>query len=304
MNVLVGPVHLGDVHQTLDARLDLDERAVVGDVGDLAEQARAFRIATGDIHPRIVAELLQAERHAIALAVVAQHLRLDFVADLEDFARMLDAPPGDIGDVQQAVDAAEVHERAVVGEVLDDTLDDLAFLEVREQRLALGRHFLLDHRAARYHDVVALAIDLDNFEFELFALEVAGVTHRTHIDERAGQEGADAFNGDGVTALDLAGHDAGHNRLVCECLLEILPGFDTLRFFARELGLAGFVGHVLDHHLDGVADLHGQLAAGIAELVGGDDTFGLQAGIDDNDFVIDVNHFTFDKLTLFQVNRV
>ena len=44
MNVLVGPVHLGDVPQTLDARLDLDERAVVGDVGDLAEQARAFRM--------------------------------------------------------------------------------------------------------------------------------------------------------------------------------------------------------------------------------------------------------------------
>jgi hypothetical protein len=29
------------VHQAFDARLDLDERAVVGDVGDLAEQARA-----------------------------------------------------------------------------------------------------------------------------------------------------------------------------------------------------------------------------------------------------------------------
>ena len=41
VDVLVGPVHLGDVHQALDARLDLDERAVVGDVGDLAEQARA-----------------------------------------------------------------------------------------------------------------------------------------------------------------------------------------------------------------------------------------------------------------------
>ena len=41
-DVLVGPVHLGDVHQAFDARLDLDEGAVVGDVGDLAEQARAL----------------------------------------------------------------------------------------------------------------------------------------------------------------------------------------------------------------------------------------------------------------------
>jgi hypothetical protein len=41
MDVLVGPVHLGDVHQTLDALFDLDEAAVVGDVGDLAEDAGA-----------------------------------------------------------------------------------------------------------------------------------------------------------------------------------------------------------------------------------------------------------------------
>ena len=44
-DVLVGPVHFGDVHQAFDAGLDLDERAVVGDVGDLAEQARAVRVA-------------------------------------------------------------------------------------------------------------------------------------------------------------------------------------------------------------------------------------------------------------------
>ena len=38
VDVLVGPVHLRDVHQALDALLDLDEAAVVGDVRDLAEQ--------------------------------------------------------------------------------------------------------------------------------------------------------------------------------------------------------------------------------------------------------------------------
>ena len=41
-------------------RLDLDERAVVGEVGDLAEQARALRVAPRDADPRILAELLQA----------------------------------------------------------------------------------------------------------------------------------------------------------------------------------------------------------------------------------------------------
>jgi hypothetical protein len=39
VDVLVGPIHFRDVHQAFDARLDLDEAAVIGDVGNLAEQA-------------------------------------------------------------------------------------------------------------------------------------------------------------------------------------------------------------------------------------------------------------------------
>ena len=50
---------------------------------------------------------------------------------------MTHALPRHVGDVQQAVDAAEVDERAVLGEVLDDALDDRAFLQALEQLFAL-----------------------------------------------------------------------------------------------------------------------------------------------------------------------
>ena len=36
VDVLLGPAHLGDVDQALDARLELDERAIFGDVGHAA----------------------------------------------------------------------------------------------------------------------------------------------------------------------------------------------------------------------------------------------------------------------------
>ena len=65
VDVLVGPVHFGHVHQAFDAVFDLDERAVVGDVRDLAEQARARRVAARDVLPRILAELLEAQRNAV-----------------------------------------------------------------------------------------------------------------------------------------------------------------------------------------------------------------------------------------------
>src|SRR5690606_15426187 len=69
VHVLVGPIHLGDVNQTLDALLDLDESAVVGDVGHAAHDPAAFRITGGDGLPRVLAQLLQAQRDAVALAV-------------------------------------------------------------------------------------------------------------------------------------------------------------------------------------------------------------------------------------------
>ncbi len=56
--------------------------------------------------------------------------------DLDDFARAADAVPGHVGDVQQAVDAAEVHEGAELGDVLHDAHADLA-------RFDLGHELLL-----------------------------------------------------------------------------------------------------------------------------------------------------------------
>src|SRR5690606_17454556 len=153
-DVLVGPVHLGHVHQALDARLDLDERAVVGDVGDLAEDAGVGRVAAADVVPRILAQLLQAEADAVALAVVLEHADVQLLADFHHLGRMAHALPGHVGDVQQAVDAAQVHERAVVGEVLDHALEHGTLDQLLEQRLALLGVLALDHRAARDHDVV------------------------------------------------------------------------------------------------------------------------------------------------------
>ena len=37
INVLVGPIHFGDVHQAFNTGFDFNEGTVVGDVGDLAE---------------------------------------------------------------------------------------------------------------------------------------------------------------------------------------------------------------------------------------------------------------------------
>src|SRR5262249_125212 len=138
------PGHLGDVDQSLDAVLELHEGAVGHDVDDLALVLAADRVARLDAFPRGGAALLQAERDALAVLVDAPDAHLDLLVELDHLARVVDAAPRHVRDVEQAVDAAEVDEHAEVGDVLDDALADLAVLDVGEQRLLLLLALLLE----------------------------------------------------------------------------------------------------------------------------------------------------------------
>ena len=96
---------------------------------------------------------------------------------------MLDPFPRHVRDVQQAVDPTEIDKCAVIGEVLDDPLDDLAFLETFQQLFAFGAELLLDDGATRDNDVVTAAVEFDDFEFEVLAFEISRVPNRPNIDQ-------------------------------------------------------------------------------------------------------------------------
>src|SRR5689334_441417 len=182
------PRHLGDVDEALDALLELDEGAVVLERDDLAADDRAGHVLLGGAAPRILGDLLEAQRDALGVGVELQHLHAHVVADLEQLARVVDPAPAHVGDVQEAVDTAEVDERTVLGEVLDDTLDDLAFLQALERRLLEGRALLLEQHATRQHDVAALLVELDDLELEVLAKERVEVANRAQVYLRTGEE--------------------------------------------------------------------------------------------------------------------
>src|SRR5580692_12937646 len=182
MHILLGPRHFRDVDQAFDARLQFDERAVVGDVGDAAGKARVERIFRLDALPRIVQQLLHAERDAVGLVVDLDDLDLDGLADGQDFGRVIDPAPGDIGDVEQAVDAAEVDERTVIGDVLDHAVDYLALFEVLHQFLALLGAGLFQNGTARHHDVAAAAIHFEDLERLRIVHQRSDIADRADID--------------------------------------------------------------------------------------------------------------------------
>ena len=301
MHVLLGPRHLRHVDQAFDARLQFDERAVVGDVGDAADDLGLKRILRLDALPRIVQQLLHAERDAVRLVVDLDDLHLDGLADRQHFARVIDAPPGDVGDVQQAVDAAEVDERTVVGDVLDDAVDDLTLFEVLHQLLTLLGAGLFEHGAARHDDVAAAAIHLEDLERLRVVHQRADVAHRADVHLRARQERHCAVEVDGEAALDLVEDDAADLFVVLEGLLELAPALFAARLVARQHGFAERILDPVEEHLDLVADLELALAARAGKFAQGHAAFGLQADVDDGHVLLDRNDDALDDGAFLQV---
>src|SRR6266581_6309725 len=261
VHVLLGPRHFRDVDQALDAGLELDEGAVVGDVGDPALVAGAHREFRLDALPRVVEQLLHAQRDAVGLVVDLDDLHLDLLPDVEHLGRVIDAPPGDVGDVEQPVDAAEIDEGSVVGDVLDHAVDDLALFEVLHQLLALLGPGLLEHGAAGDDDVAAAAIHFENLERLRHVHQRGDVADRPDVDLAARQEGDGAVEIDREAALDLVEDDALDLLVGLKRLFEAAPALLPARLVAREHRLAERVLDPLQIHLDGVADFQLVLAA-------------------------------------------
>ena len=277
----LAPRHLADVNQPLDARLELDERAVVGQADDLAADPRADRIALDDVRPRVVHQLLVAERDALGRRVVLQHDHVDLFVDLEELGRVRDAAPRHVGDVQQAVDAAEVDEGAVVGDVLDHAAEDLALGQRVERVLLLLGVLLFEEHLAGEHDVAALLVDLDDAHAQFLPAQGVEVADRAHVDLRTGQERADA-DVHRQAALDALDDAADDDLALGIRLLDVVPDLHLLGFFAREDDVAFAVLGALEQHVDDVAGLDRYLPGLVDELVDGDDAFGLVADVDDD----------------------
>ena len=208
MDVLLGPAHFRNVDQALDSRLQLDERAVVRDVGHAAMMYRVKRIVALHRIPRIFLELLHSERDPLGFLVDLDDLHFHGVVYLDDIGRMADPSPRHVRDMEQAVNAAEIDERSVFGDVLDHAVNCVAFLDSLDDRPALTLALLFQDRAARDDDVAATPIHFQDLEGLLHPHDFRGIAHRSHIDLAAGQERYGAVKVNGKPALDPAEYSA------------------------------------------------------------------------------------------------
>ena len=105
---------------------------------------------------------------------------------------MADLAPGDVGDVEQAFDAADVDEGAEAGQRADVAGELLALLDRAEDLALLDLALVRQDQLARDDGVLGLAVEADDLELEGLADERLGVLDRTHVGVRLGHEGRDA----------------------------------------------------------------------------------------------------------------
>src|SRR4029450_7009514 len=266
MNVLFRPGHFGHVDQPFDARLELHECTVVRDVGDASLETCPHGIFALDALPGVVEELLHAKGNAVGFMIDLDDLHLHLLADVEHLGRMIDAAPRYVGDMQQAVDASEIHKRAVVGDVLNHADDDLAFLEILHQLLTLFGASLLEHGTAGNDDVATTAIHLQDLERLRCIHERSDVANGPDVHLRSRQKSHGTIEIDGEAALHLVKDDALHFLAAVECLLQLAPAFLAPRLVAGEHGLTERILHPLKIDFDLVADLEVGLPSGPAEF--------------------------------------
>ena len=180
------------------------------------------RVGAGEDLPRVLLGRLERQRDALAVEVDLEDLDGDLLADLDDLAGVLDVLPRELGDVHEAVHAAEVDERAEVDDRGHDALADLALLEVVEEgrtRLALR---LLEQRAAAQDDVVAVLVELEDLGLDLLAEVRREVADAAQLDERGRQEAAEA-DVDDEAALDDLDDRTGDDAVGLLDLLDVAP---------------------------------------------------------------------------------
>ncbi len=280
--------------KALDPGFEFDEGAVFGDVGHLTRQLGADRILGGNAIPRIAFQLLHAEADALGFSVDAHDLHLHGIANGDHFARVVDALVAHVGDVQQAVDAAQINERTVIGDVLDHAVDDLAFDQVVDQLAALFGAGFFEHGTARDDDVAAATIHLEDLERLRNVHQRGDIAHGADIDLRAGEERHGAIKVDGEAALDPA-EDAAFDALAfAKFAFELVPSGFAAGAVAAEHRFAISVLDAIDEDFDFAADDQTMIVFAARKFLEGDAAFALEADVDHGKAVFDRSDGSLD----------
>jgi hypothetical protein len=292
--------HLRDVHESLDTFADLDECAELHELGDPAVDELLDLVALGKLLPRVLLGGLERQADALTAEVDVEDLHLDRIADGDHGTGMVDVLPRELADVDEPVHAAEVDECAEADDRGDRSLADFAHLEVVEELVAGLLLVLFQVGATRQDHVVAVLVEFDDLAVHGLADVRREVADTAQLDERCGQEAAQA-DVDDETALDDLDDRTGNDLVGLLLGLDVAPRTLVLRTLLRQQQAAFLVLHGEDQGFDPLAERHdlGRIdVVADAQLAREDHALGLVADVEEHFVLVDLDHGAVDELAV------
>src|SRR5690348_1712141 len=288
----LGPAHFADVDEAFDSFIELHKSAVIGDGHDFSTEVRPSGKPFGNSGPRIRNKLFAAEGNAHLLAVKFEDVHLNFVALLDGFRRMSDSSPDEIADVKEAVDAAKVHENAIISDVFHFAIDDGAFGERIGKRLALLFLLFFENGAAADDDVAAFAIEFEHANFNFAILPRFQIVRGAQIKLRSREKRAKA-NVHNQAAFDAVGDRAFQSRAVLVGIFNALPDGAAMSSRVREEDVAFFLlVQALDFNQIARLEMN---PAGVDKFLRGDQAFKFSANVHHEAQIIDGDDAAFEN---------
>ena len=239
--------------------------------------------------------MLQTESDFLFVIVNVQDHDFDFFIDLHHLRRVIDAAPAHIGDMQQAINTAQVDEGTEVGDILDQTCAEVTYFQVAEKFLLHLLACFFDQPTTRNNDVSTSLIDFQNHAFDVLPDVVGNIRRTTHIDLTGGQKDVHTVLDDGLafhfatnrdqqTTFDFANDRSLDDVALRVGLDDLFPVADTIGFPLRQDDQTDGILEFLQQHFNRRTDF-GQSVA-FLPFIPLDDTFALVSDIDDHFFVV------------------
>ncbi len=221
---VLAPAHLADVDKAFYAGDNLDESAIFSHDNDFTFNLVAFFKFWVEGVPWVRSELFETELYAMLGFVEVEGNDVELLVDADNLFWVVDAAPAEVGDVDKAVNAAEVDKHAVLGDVLDGAFQHLTFFEVADNLSFLSFDDVFDKSLVADDDIFVFVVDLNNFEFHLFADVNVVVAYLLDVDLAAWEECVDVLeHADDETTFGAAFHEAFDDLLVVVSLVDALP---------------------------------------------------------------------------------
>ena len=178
------------------------------------------------------------------------------IADGDDLGGVLDAGPGQLGDMYHTIHAADVHEHTVGSHGLHGAGVVLADLDVVPDLRLGGLTGLVLHGTDGTHHAAAGTVDLGDAQGDGLADHLAQLSAAGLAGLGSGHEHAHALDVDDDAALVLLGDLALQGGLVLAGLCDVVPHLHGVQTLLGQHGIALHVVDADDVSLDLVADLH------------------------------------------------